>query len=456
MKLSIFQNYHLPEQFSILDPEFIPNNNIGKLNKFFENQVLLDIYNLRKDEWMRSDYVGLVSPRFKEKTTLIYQDILDKLLQDKKNNSLKDIYLLTPWDYLNKKSTISDKTFDEIKITCKEIDKDNLFSFKIYNYNSENCINFCNFWIAKPEKFIDYILNYLSPTMKWLDIKGKTDLKDILSREMPHRQKETGLHYPVHPFLLEGLFVIYTHYNKIPFDYILPKNYTQLKSMDTVLSERRLKKSQIMINRKEKHKKLKELESLKNSPDWFERLWYKCKVEYGIQQKKQEYKDLLELIKKHNLKTGIEIGAYSGGTTRGFLEVLNKLYTIDPYPRDKLNTLDQEFKNKFTLFPVDSHNKGTLDILKSKLKKDQIDKVDFLFIDGDHTYNGVKKDFLMYKNLVKKEGIIAFHDITGSERHHSEGCYVDKLWNEIKNEFKYYEIIHEDEEWGNIGILINN
>jgi predicted O-methyltransferase YrrM len=36
---------------------------------------------------------------------------------------------------------------------------------------------------------------------------------------------------------------------------------------------------------------------------------------------------------------------------------------------------------------------------------------DFLFIDGDHTYQGVKQDFQMYSPLVKKGGIVAFHDI---------------------------------------------
>jgi predicted O-methyltransferase YrrM len=38
--------------------------------------------------------------------------------------------------------------------------------------------------------------------------------------------------------------------------------------------------------------------------------------------------------------------------------------------------------------------------------------LDFLFIDGDHTYKGVKEDFEMYSPLVRKGGVIAFHDIT--------------------------------------------
>lgn len=452
MKLSIFQNYHLSEQFNNLDPGFIPNNHVGKVNKFFENQVLLDIYNNRKQEWINSDYVGLVSPRFFEKTKLTYRDIYNRLVEDKKKNILKNTYLLTPYDHLEKESTISQKSFFEVVTLCKEIDKDKLFPFNIFDYKGE-CINFCNFWIARPKVFINYVVNYLKPLMKWLELKEHTHLKDILFKDMPHRQKETNLFYPPHPFLIEGLYAIFVDYNKISFDYILPENFIKPKSKKEMLSERQKKKSEIMIKRKIKHQKLKELNALKNSSDWFDKLWYDCQINYGIQQKKEEFRDLLELLIKNNTKTGIEIGAYSGGTTKGFLYVLDKLYTIDPVPRNKLNTLPDEYPDKFTLLPLDSHNKGTVDILKGKLGNT---KADFLFIDGDHTYNGVKKDFTMYKNLVKSGGIIAFHDIANSERHHKEGCYVDILWNEIKNEYKYIEIIHEDQEWANIGVLFNN
>lgn len=37
-------------------------------------------------------------------------------------------------------------------------------------------------------------------------------------------------------------------------------------------------------------------------------------------------------------------------------------------------------------------------------------KIDLLFIDGDHTYEGVKKDFDLYSNLLSDHGIIMIHD----------------------------------------------
>jgi hypothetical protein len=37
-------------------------------------------------------------------------------------------------------------------------------------------------------------------------------------------------------------------------------------------------------------------------------------------------------------------------------------------------------------------------------------KIDFLFIDGDHSYEGVKKDFELYSSIVNDNGIIVIHD----------------------------------------------
>ena len=36
--------------------------------------------------------------------------------------------------------------------------------------------------------------------------------------------------------------------------------------------------------------------------------------------------------------------------------------------------------------------------------------IDFAFIDGDHSYNGIKNDFFIVYPLLSKTGIVAFHD----------------------------------------------
>jgi len=58
---------------------------------------------------------------------------------------------------------------------------------------------------------------------------------------------------------------------------------------------------------------------------------------------------------------------------------------------------------------------------------------DFVFIDGDHSYNGAKKDFENALKVIKPNGIIAFHD----SNVHEEGMGVWKLMDELKKDIRY-------------------
>jgi predicted O-methyltransferase YrrM len=76
-------------------------------------------------------------------------------------------------------------------------------------------------------------------------------------------------------------------------------------------------------------------------------------------------------------------------------------------------------------------------------------ELDFLFIDGNHFYDFVKKDLEMYGSLVRKGGIIAMHDIGYAE----EGNVL-KLWKEVRDKYNgYKEIIHSDKGEKGIGVL---
>ena len=39
-------------------------------------------------------------------------------------------------------------------------------------------------------------------------------------------------------------------------------------------------------------------------------------------------------------------------------------------------------------------------------------KIDYLHIDGDHSYEGCKRDFYDYLPLMNKKGVISIHDTT--------------------------------------------
>lgn len=76
--------------------------------------------------------------------------------------------------------------------------------------------------------------------------------------------------------------------------------------------------------------------------------------------------------------------------------------------------------------------------------------IDFAFIDGDHSYEGVKADFLNYGPLIRPGGIIGFHDIL--PRPDLPEIQVDRFWKEIKNKYKSREIIGPDKSGRKIGI----
>ena len=100
------------------------------------------------------------------------------------------------------------------------------------------------------------------------------------------------------------------------------------------------------------------------------------------------------------------------------------------------------------LIRADSHDKITLEKVLSIYQE----SIDFLFIDGDHTYEGVKKDFEMYSPLVVDKGIIAFHDVAPHTP--ESGCEVNKFWNEIKPLYEHVEIIRDvDQKWAGIGVI---
>ncbi len=121
---------------------------------------------------------------------------------------------------------------------------------------------------------------------------------------------------------------------------------------------------------------------------------------------------------KHNL-IGVEIGVKIGKNAKDILINLpmRKLYLIDPYQQ----CFERGFlwKNKYSNFFNEAEK--NLSKFKEKIKfvkkksEDAIDDIpnnlDFVYIDGNHTYRYVKKDLELYYPKVKDGGVIGGHDI---------------------------------------------
>jgi len=88
-------------------------------------------------------------------------------------------------------------------------------------------------------------------------------------------------------------------------------------------------------------------------------------------------------------------------------------------------------------------NSHSLKVIKRT--KREVGLVDFLFIDGDHTFKGVKTDFHIYSRFVKPGGYIAFHDIVDMTCY-NETYGVHKFWEDIKDKYQHWEFIDDKDE----------
>lgn len=181
--------------------------------------------------------------------------------------------------------------------------------------------------------------------------------------------------------------------------------------------------------------------------------------ELYMPQLKDEIKDLASFVQKQKPSVIVEIGTKYGGTFMIWNEISDGLkISIDltdgihgGVSHDDVVNRDNFFKKKYgencVFINGNSHDISTYEKLLGILNGK---KIDFLFIDGDHTYEGVKSDFNMYNTLVKKGGHIAFHDINDSENHRKRNVYVCQLWQELN----YDKIeFNSNEDWGGIGII---
>lgn len=182
-------------------------------------------------------------------------------------------------------------------------------------------------------------------------------------------------------------------------------------------------------------------------------IWKLLGISIRPSQRKTEFYELLKLLNNHKPKFIIEIGTYDGGTLFAFTKVASPeatLISIDlptGYPKWKTSYYNSFATNhqKIYLLKANSHDEATL---KEVIKLLDRHEADFLFIDGDHSYEGVKGDFDMYSTVTKKGGIIALHDIVPGI------LGVNKFWNGLKKKYDHMEIVEsQDQPSCGIGIL---
>jgi len=203
----------------------------------------------------------------------------------------------------------------------------------------------------------------------------------------------------------------------------------------------------------------------------FKEIWEKC-LDFNIEQKPEEFKKLLDFLNgTKNKRYALEIGSNYGGTTFGLCHLYDNVLTIDIKHDPNFDRIKEIFPT-YNYIISDSRSNDTVNFIKNLGIK-----FDFIFIDGDHSYEGVKNDYEKYKQFLADDGYMAFHDIVESKETEEYGIFVSKLWKELLPQYKNkYEFITKERDgnyrrdnqfhqilkdqdygvWGGIGLIENH
>jgi len=145
-------------------------------------------------------------------------------------------------------------------------------------------------------------------------------------------------------------------------------------------------------------------------------------------------KAIISFIKNKQLDIIIDLGTFKGRSASIFSQYVNRVITVDVF--EDIDSLDN-ITNKKWYYRFYTQNPHPFDIVKKELSifknieciktktyeyaNSFLDNsIDLLFIDADHTYEGVKRDYDSWLPKVKSGKYIIFHD-----------SHKDSIWSDI-------------------------
>jgi len=155
-----------------------------------------------------------------------------------------------------------------------------------------------------------------------------------------------------------------------------------------------------------------------------------------LMQSPWELADFIFELKKHEINTDcklnsfLEVGFASGANN----SILNKFFNFKQIVGLDLfssnlnsdNLLGNMLHKNLTLICGNTRSNYVIDLAN------KLGPYDLIFIDADHTYEGVKSDFNNYLPMLSKRGVIGFHDVECPD-----WMGINKFWNELENTNKY-------------------
>jgi predicted O-methyltransferase YrrM len=175
-------------------------------------------------------------------------------------------------------------------------------------------------------------------------------------------------------------------------------------------------------------------------------------------QRRDELLPFLERVERLRPRRICEIGTAGGGT----LFLLTRVAAADavivyvdlelPWFAERARARLARADQRVVGLAGDSHDTATRDRVVGALSSEPLD---VLFIDGDHSYAGVKADFELYAPLVRSGGIVALHDVNpDGDAAHAISGEVPRFWEELKRTHRTQELITSSNPDGyGIGIV---
>jgi predicted O-methyltransferase YrrM len=177
-----------------------------------------------------------------------------------------------------------------------------------------------------------------------------------------------------------------------------------------------------------------------------------------------ELRALLELVAREPPRAVVELGTGPGGTLFLLASVAHPdavLVSVDAAHAEGVFGGRRAYKRRARLYrslgrpgqrvvfiAADSHREDTRRRVEEALDGRP---VDLLFIDGDHSREGVEADFRMYSPLVRRAGLVTFHDIVPGPAEYVGG--VPEFWRRIRDADSLELVDDWDQGGGGIGVL---
>ena len=183
------------------------------------------------------------------------------------------------------------------------------------------------------------------------------------------------------------------------------------------------------------------------------------RVEEGPTQLRDEILPFLQLAAEDRPARLLEIGTSWGGTNVLFgwaLPTLTDVLGVDLFVRNRMRIRRLSRRGlRHHFFDGSSYATETVALVEHALAGRTLD---VLFIDGDHSFDGVAQDFLRYRDLVRPGGLIAFHDIQPDGRDAGETVAyageVPQFWRRLSPSYDAREFIADPAQRGlGIGVI---